>query len=256
MDDTHIADTENTVGELYRDSAVAQGYVAQRFRWSWSRLLHNTQVGVVERHLCHENDDSVLEIAPGPARIAVDLMGVKRGVMVDYSPQMLEVASQRLEEFGKRQFWTVRDGNAFDLQELSEMFRFVYAFRLIRHFREPDRIRIYQSVRSALEDGGLFVLDVVGKKMRSQLDLQRKRSEGSLDVYDVSYTESDFRSEMNNNGFDVIAMRPIVRHFPLQRMISHRLDRRMPFLSKSIVGALERMPSRAPLEWIAVCRKF
>ncbi len=256
MDNTRVADTENTVGELYKDASVAQRYVSQRFQQSWSRLLHSTQVGVIEQYLCTENSDSVLEIAPGPARIAVNLTGVKRGVMVDYSPQMLDVASTQLEESGKSRFWTVKHGNAFKLQELSESFDFVYTFRFIRHFRVTDRTRIYESLKSVIKDGGLLVLDVVGRKMRDRLDARSKREEGGLGVYDVTYTPDEFCREMVENGFEVISMKPVVAHFVWQQTISHRLDRRLPRLSKSLVRILERIPTRAPLEWVATCRKL
>lgn len=261
MDTAPVADSENEVAGLYQDTTVAEAYVGQRFQWSWNRMLHDFQVSIVDRWLASYGTDVVLELAPGPARIAVDLKNVTRGVMVDRSPQMLEVASRRLGESGKLADWTIREGNAFELVDSTrERFKLAYTFRFIRHFKLPDRLRIYQSIRSILLDDGILIFDVVGKKMRDRIDSQLtpaevERIKGRLSVYDVSYLPSEFCDEMTDHGFEVVEMKPIVAHYFWQSKLSHRFDKKLPGFAKRLVRAAEKIPSKQPLEWVAVCRK-
>ena len=256
-----VVATEGDVADLYKDEAVAEEYVSQRFQWSWNRLLHKHQVSVVDKTIRHHNVALVLEVAPGPARLAVDLENVQRGVMVDFSAEMLQVASRRLEEAGKLSAWTVREANAFNLLEhTKERFQLVFSFRFIRHFKLPDRARIYQSIHSTLDEGGHLIFDVVGKRMRNRIESritpdQISQMKGRLSVYDVRYEEGEFRSEMADHGFEVVSMKPVVKHYFWQTMLSHRLDHRLPRLAQCLVNAVESLPSSRPLEWIAVCKK-
>ena len=71
---------EQHVASLYQDSAVAENYIQQRFTFSWGQLLHQKQVAEVNRIIRTSQPASILEVAPGPARLATELHGVRRGV--------------------------------------------------------------------------------------------------------------------------------------------------------------------------------
>src|SRR4029450_11663710 len=125
---------ERSVAALYKDNEVAESYIQQRFQWSWSRLLHNTQVTEVNRVIRAYAPDRVLEVAPGPARLTTEIQGVKHGVMIEYSEEMLRLAKRRLALAGCANVWDVRHGNAFELGHLREQFDLSFTFRFIRHF--------------------------------------------------------------------------------------------------------------------------
>src|SRR5213594_1107015 len=95
MNKRRASDTQG-VAALYQDVEVAESYIQKRFSHSWSRLLHQKQVAEVNRVLQSWQPASVLEIAPGPARIAADLRGIRWGLMLDSSAEMLALAKQRL----------------------------------------------------------------------------------------------------------------------------------------------------------------
>jgi SAM-dependent methyltransferase len=248
---------EDSVKVLYEDVTVAEEYINQRFSHAWGRLLHRKQVAAVNHILATERIDHLLEIAPGPARLSAELKGVRRGMMVDNSEAMLAVAKRRLDAAGVSHLWDVQVGNAFELEKLEKRFSFIFTFRFIRHFGPEDRARLYRSIALCLQPGGFLMFDVVNEVVREKIDSRSpSRPQGELDVFDETYSHASFVQEMNKYGFEVIQFVPTIKHFFLQSWISDRLGFRFPKLSFASVAGLESIPSRAPLEWIALCQKI
>jgi ubiquinone/menaquinone biosynthesis C-methylase UbiE len=257
MPENLAADDEQGVSALYKDTDVAESYIDRRFVLSWNRLLHDRQVRAVNEGIKKVQPKALLEVAPGPARIATDLTGVTSGVMVEYSEQMIEVGQGRLREAGLDSVWDLRHGNAFELKEFYGQFDMIFTFRFIRHFATEDRVRIYKELHSCLRPGGVVMFDVVNQHIRDKLDSKTPaKPEGELDVFDVTYQREDFASEMDANGFELLRLEPVLNHFDLQSSISYRLDHRMKFISEPLVRLLEKIPSQHPLEWNATCRKL
>jgi SAM-dependent methyltransferase len=247
------AHDESSVAALYQDTAVASTYMRKRFNHSWSQLLHQSQVAAVNQVIRQYQPATILEIAPGPARIAAELQGVQQGFMIDYSEPMLAVAKQRLSRAGLDVIWQILHYNAFDLPELHYQCDLLYTFRFLRHFELAERARLYHSIHSSLKPGGLFMLDVVNRQVRECLDAKMPNtSNGELQVYDVTYTPQEFHREMEAYGFSVISMIPVVRKFDLQSRLSYTFDHRSPKFSKLFIRFLECLPSKNPLEWIAL----
>jgi SAM-dependent methyltransferase len=269
------------VKALYQDTKVAEDYIQDRFTWSWSRLLHDRQVRILNETIRKHGIRRALELAPGPARLSTQVEGLERGLAVEASAEMLEVARRRVKEKGLEKVWELREGNAFDLSSVEETFGLVYTFRFVRHFAVEERERLYREILARLEPSGLLVFDVVNRpvteRLRAKKDGRARQSRGedarreepgderaenagageyqSLPVYDALYTEDELRAEMDAAGFDVVSLRPILRHFELQAWISYRGDARLRALSNLVVRLLEAVPGGAPLEWVAVVRK-
>ena len=246
---------EDSVRKLYEDRAVAESYIRQRFATAWSRLLHETQVRVLNDLIAAHRFRNALELAPGPARLAPDLRGIRFGVMVEASEAMLSAARTRLRSRGLENTWEVRPGNAFDLTGLDRTFDFAFTFRLIRHFTLPDRARLYEQIRNRLNPGGYLVFDAVNTVVRSRLDARAPPPRDALPVYDVTYTAAELGAEMRAHGFEVVMLRDAVRRFDIQSWLSYKLGPRFPSLAWHAVRILENVPSSQPLEWVAVCRK-
>ena len=255
MKSESIACEEKSVASLYKDLEVAETYIRQRFNFSWSRVLHNKQVAAINHIISEQQPANILEIAPGPARIATSLSGVRRGMMIEYSEEMLTLARRRLEEAKLDTVWDVRHGNAFHLDQIQPQFDLLYTFRFVRHFKLDDRERLYQGFRSCLNSGGLLVFDVVNEQVRKKIDLKKdNESNDHLNVYDVCYSEKSFKEEMKSFGFEVLYVVPVINHFSIQSWLSYKLDSRVKCLSNTIVNVFEKIPSKNPLEWVAVCR--
>ena len=258
IDEVRQADTPATVAQVYEDGDVAAAYLDKRLRFAWQRLLHRRQLACLQAVIDANGPVRVLEFAPGPARLSAELSGVSRGVMLENSASMARIARKRLTQKQLDSTWTVLEGDAFAADALlgDERFDLAFSFRFIRHFREADRIRLYGQLSRALKPRGLLVFDVVNSVMRRLIDGDVPPARpGELSVYDETYTPERFRSEMRSNGFETIRMVPVVRRFPFQARLSHRLDGRTPRIADALVELLEVAPSREPLEWVAVCRK-
>ena len=248
---------EQSVAHLYTDHGVVETYLQQRFSLAWSRLLHQRQVAAINRVIRTVHPAQIIEIAPGPARLATDLRGVRKGLMLDASEPMLALARQRLAEAGLEAIWDVREHNAFDLESLQIPCDFLYSFRFIRHFDTPERARLYRAIQGVLHTDGLAMFDVVNRDVRQMLDAKSpEKPAGELDVFDATYSPEAFSQEMQAHGFSVVALTPVIRHFALQSWISAVLRARGPRAAHLAVNLLERVPSRAPLEWIALVKKI
>lgn len=256
MDQAHTMQDEKNVASLYHDAAVATTYLQTRFGHSWSRLLHQRQVAAINRVIRRYQPAMVLEIAPGPARLATDLRGVRQGLMIEYSEEMLALARQRLRRAGLDGIWQLRHQNAFDLEELQCQCDLLYTFRFIRHFRAEERARLYHGIKACLKPGGLFMLDVVNHHVRQRLDTKRPSpGTGTPEVYDVTYSRDEFRRELESSGLTVITMIPVMRAFELQSWLSYTFDRRAPTFANLMVRILEHLPFKHPLEWVALAYK-
>lgn len=72
MENSLSAREEQTVAALYKDTETAETYLQKRFKYSWSRLLHRKHVVEVNRVLAGVRPENILELAPGPARVATE----------------------------------------------------------------------------------------------------------------------------------------------------------------------------------------
>ncbi len=245
------ADDPGSVAAVYEDGGIAASYLQERMRFSWQRLLHRSQVRALNQAIAVHRPATVLEVAPGPARLSVELHGITRGVIVENSAEMIGIARNRLAQAKLGDVWTVLRGDAFDLQQLvpSERFELAYTFRFIRHFRDDDRTRLYEQLRQKLAPSGLLMLDVVNETHA------RQRKPSGIAIHDACYSASGFVQEMKSNGFEVLSLTPILRHFRIHAFLSYKLDDIWPSVIEPLIGHLERIPSSDPLEWIALCRK-
>lgn len=253
-----IADEKHGVASIYEQGSIARSYLDKRLQFSWQRLLHRKQVAVMNSVLARHRPEKVLEVAPGPARLSAELLGIKQGVMVENSAEMVAIARQRLQERSLSALWDVRKGDAFALSQSlpPASVNLAYTFRFLRHFRDAERTQLYAQLSSCLEPGGLLVFDVVGAAVLQRTQERNPvRADGEIAIYDVAYSKKEFEREMQANGFTVIEMVPVLRHFHLQSLISYKGDDVAPRLVDAMVRLLEAVPSREPLEWVAVCRK-
>lgn len=252
------ADNENAVAAMYQNQSIADNYLEERLRFSWQRLLHKKQVAAINRIVASYRPEKVLELAPGPARLSISLQGIKEGIMVENSEEMILIALKRLREFGLDSIWKVVHGNAFELDKFIEANScdFCFTFRFIRHFHLEDRKRLYELIRQQLTSRGFLMLDVVNASTRAKIEAKlEEKANQELCIYDARYSQSDFEREMKHNGFKVISMEPVIRNFGLQSWLSYKSDDICNELVMTAIFLLEKIPSRHPLEWIAFCQK-
>jgi ubiquinone/menaquinone biosynthesis C-methylase UbiE len=238
--------TERDIQAAYSPAAVAGEYVARRFANELHGLLHDRQVSAVQRLMDAARPRRTLEIAPGPGRVTRDLRPTGHLVCLEFNEGMIERGRAACP--GKAEW--VR-GNGFALP-FGPGFELVYSFRFVRHFRRPDRERLYAQVRRVLLPGGHFVLDAVNERLSRPL---REANPAEYPVYDKLYTAAALRAELAGAGLEVVALTPVQRCLRPQGLSQTLLGPRARWLNRLVIRGLERVSWGDGLEWIVTCRR-
>ncbi|RIK80387.1 MAG: hypothetical protein DCC68_11180 [Planctomycetota bacterium] len=240
--------TEHEIQASYRDRAVAERYIANRFESELMRLLHERQVGVVNGVMGAHRPGRTLEIAPGPGRLTRDVRPAGELACLEYNEAMIAQGRAACPESVR---WV--QGNAFELPFEPETFDFAYSFRFIRHFHRDDRRRLHDQIRRVLRPGATFVFDAVNRAVSEPL---RLADPAAYPIYDKLYASADeIRAELREDGFDMVACLPVQRRFAAQYRAQVLLGPRSRLIARAVIRTLERLGGREPLEWIVTCRR-
>ncbi len=242
-----VADIRNA----YRDDRVAETYVDGRFREPLGALLHKRQIQTVRQVVATLRPRKVLEIAPGPARLTVDVAPFldQPPVVMDASAQMLAQARRRLTSAGRSA--VMINGDAFHLP-LAGGFDLVYTFRLIRHFESGDRARLYAEIARVLRPGGVLLFDAVNADVSRALRI--RAGEGEYLHYDALFRREELLQEVSASGFEVLSLVGVQHRFPILQGVQNLVSPRSKLLASCAMSAVD-WTGGEPLEWIVVCRR-
>ena len=237
--------------DAYRDDRVASAYVEERFRAPLGALLHQRQVAAMRSVIGRARPGRVLEIAPGPARLTVDVAPMLGAppVVIDASPQMLVQARRRLAAVNHRA--SLVEGDAFQLP-FPAMFDLVYTFRLIRHFDDPDRARLYRQIARVLKPGGYLVFDAVNERVSRPM--RERARPGDHQHFDALLKPEDVIRELSDEGFAVERLIGVQHRYPLLQQIQILVGPRSSVLARGAMEVVDRLGGE-PLEWVVVCRR-
>ena len=234
------------VAKYYENKYLAGDYIEDRYTKPLGKLNHVLQINILNSLIRGFSCKNVLEIAIGPARIAKDLKGYKKGLGIDNSQQMLDIAVLNL----KNKNWKLYKINAFNFSTKNN-FDLVYSFKFIRHLNYNERKKIYGVIKKILTKDTLFVLDVPNKNVYSRYS----KKYPSL-VYDEYWDLDEINKEFIENNFVVYKVYPILKHFKIQELIS-KLSK-FKFLNSLLYFTLkliENLPGKNPFEWVFVLKK-
>jgi SAM-dependent methyltransferase len=251
---SRVINGHKAIRDAYRDETVAREYVDNRFREPLGALLHTRQVAAIRRLIEQKRPSRVLEIAPGPGRLTVD---VSRGidgfltmpVLVEASAQMLAEARRRLAHTELR--WRTLQGDAFSLP-FASAFDLVYVFRLIRHFRADERAQLYAQIAKVLRPGGRLVFDAVNEMVSAPL---RANAPDEYKHYDALMRPDVLEAELADSGFEIVSLEGVQRSYPVLARIQTLVAPRSRALARAAIELVDRFGSGAPLEWIVTCRR-
>lgn len=238
------------IRDAYRIDDVARGYVDKRFREPLFAMLHDRQVNAVVNLVRRERPQRILELAPGPARVTLDVARScpARGIMVDASLPMLGEANRRLNVFSTR--WRAVQGDAFHLP-VAGLVDLVYSFRLIRHFEQADRLRVYNEVARVLKPGGWLVFDAVNEKVSAPL---RAAAPGDYRHFDALMRPDGLRDEVRRAGYEVEQLLGVQHQFGILSRLQVLVAPHSRPLARFLMERVDSLGGE-PLEWIVVCRR-
>jgi len=242
------------IRNAYRDERVAREYIGNRFVEPLGALLHARQVSAVRHAIAAQRAERVLEIAPGPGRLTVDVMPAverrgARAVLVEASAQMLAEARVRL---GDAKGCRIVQGDAFNLP-LGPVFDLVYVFRLIRHFRAAERAAIYRQIAKVLKPGGVLIFDAVNETVSAPL--RANAPDGEYAHYDALMRPEQLDVELGDAGLDLIALDGVQHRYPALARLQTLVAPRSRLLARAAMEITDRFAGGRPLEWIVTCRR-
>ena len=237
--------------EAYRDDRVAREYVGRRFETPLGSLLHRSQVAVLRRLLAAHRVEQVAEIAPGPARVTVDVApSVARVIVLDASAQMLQEARRRLASRQLQARVGLVQADAFHLP-LRTGFDLIYSFRLIRHFDRDDRIRLYRQAARVLKPGGFLVFDAVNALVSESL---RAESPAEYEHFDALLRPDAIREELGAAGFTDVQLEGVQHHDRTLLKCQIYIAPRSDAIARLAMRLVDRLGGE-PLEWVVSCRR-
>ena len=238
--------------KAYQDETVAREYVELRCVQPLGAMLHARQTRVLQDLIRQQRFNRVAEVAPGPARVTVDIVPLLPNVtIIDASIQMLAEARNRLAERGYADRVRPVQADAFKLP-VKAQFDLVYSFRLIRHFQRDDRLKLYQQIHSILAPGGYLVFDAVNEVVSAPL-----RAVGTSKEYahfDALVTPEEIRSELRESGFEVSALTGVQHRYPTLLKCQTLVAPRSAWMARAAMEVIDRSGGE-PLEWVVVCRR-
>jgi ubiquinone/menaquinone biosynthesis C-methylase UbiE len=238
--------------EAYRDDRVARDYVAERFTSPMGALLHRRQVDVVSALIARESIRRAAEIAPGPARVTIDVAPrLDRVTILDASAQMLGEARRRLAARGLADRVQFVQADAFKLP-LAGPFDLVYSFRLIRHFERDDRLKLLRGIAAVLKPGGWLVYDAVNEVVSAPL--RANAAPGEYAHYDALLRPDAIEREVAESGLKLESLIGVQHRYGALRKCQIYVAPRSAALARALMQLLDRSGGE-PLEWVAVCRR-
>lgn len=242
---------KETIRAHYEDDTVARGYITERFMRPLGRVQHRTQVETINNIIDYYQIESILEIACGPARLTSGIKGFKKGVAIDTSDHMLNIARQRVSNPEK---WQFINADAFQIN-LNKRFQLIYVFRFIRHFRLSERINLYKKFHELLDHNGILIFDAVHYEKVALI--RKMENKGQKLIYDKIYPDSiSMNDELFNAGYEVLSLKGLIYHFYMQAIIS-RISNKLNIdeIGFKVIRCLERLPFGRPLEFIVISKK-
>ena len=209
--------TRKDLKEYYFNKDLVDSYIEDRFKHPLGRILHESQVDVVNTAIQEYTVKDLLELAPGPGRVSFEINGFQKGVMIDASENMLDLAQKRLRNTNNYEKWSFEHSDIFDYTT-DQVFDLVFTFRFIRHLDDEKRVQIYSKIREFLKDKGLLIFDAINYHVSYPL---RQKAPKAYPVYDKLYTRKELIQELHDNGFHVINMRSVQCHFRLQYFLNN-----------------------------------
>ena len=242
--------TKSGIQEFYDDPVVVGSYLALRVREPFNTVLHERQIGFLNRVIGSLQPRRVLEVAVGPGRLSAEVRAASVMVGMDGSPNMLTEARRRTRERGLA--WNFVRADGFSLPFATGSFDLIYTLRFIRHFDRGGRETLYRELKRILRPGGHLVLDAQNRLV--SLPHRLEQGMQNYKVYDALWLRDELVAELAGAGLVPREVEGIMRRFAWQRRLNRLRYLRLASPARLLIRALEWSPDRNPSTWMVLCQ--
>ena len=242
--------SKSGIQEFYDDPAVVDSYLARRVGEPFNTVLHQRQIGFLNRVIGALEPRRVLEVAVGPGRLSAEVRATSVMVGMDGSPNMLSEARRRTRARGLA--WNFVRADGFRLPFATGSFDLIYTLRFVRHFDRSGRETLYRELRRILRPGGHLVLDAQNRLV----SLPHRLEQGlqNYKVYDELWLRDELIAELEGAGLVPREVEGIMRRFAWQRRLNRLRRYRLGPPARLLIRALEWSPDRNPSTWMVLCQ--
>lgn len=242
--------TKSGIQEFYDDPAVVGSYLALRVREPFNTVLHERQIGFLNRVIGSLQPRRVLEVAVGPGRLSAEVRAASVMVGMDGSPNMLDEARRRTRERGL--VWNFVRADGFSLPFATGSFDLIYTLRFIRHFDRGGRETLYRELKRILRPGGHLILDAQNRLV--SLPHRLEQGMQNYKVYDELWLRDELVAELEGAGLVPREVEGVMRRFAWQRRLNRLRRFRLGPPARLLIRALEWSPDRNPSTWMVLCQ--
>ncbi len=245
------------IAQYYQQQNIAENYITKRFTEPLNKIEHQQQITILNQIIEQYQPKTILEFAPGPARLTTDLITptTTTGTSIDFSDEMLTLAKARMTQHHPTKSWIFLHSDILNSPlPLKQPANLLFTIRFLLHFHTDDRKKIYAQAHKHLAENGLLVFECMNKTIINPLRIILGKSR--YIVYDKLYTKKEIIKELEENNFTLLKMYPILNHFYIQSLLSRPFKLlKQHNRAEKIISLLEKIPSSQPYEWLILARK-
>ncbi|WP_018393177.1 MULTISPECIES: class I SAM-dependent methyltransferase [Bacillaceae] len=166
---------------------------------------------IVSNHV--ENGGSVLEVAPGPGYLSIELS--KRGYSVtgvEISQDFVDIEKKNAIEFGVD--IDFKQGNASKLPCFDEMFDFVICSAAFKNFKEP--VKALCEMQRVLKPGGKALIIDMNRALTSA-DIEREIIKLGMKGFDRWFVKLAFKTFLRQSAYTIDAFEGLIAQTTFNR---------------------------------------
>lgn len=190
-------ETPAQIQSRYRERYKVSTYECKRFGNIRKSLSHYLDCDAIEqfiRQAYGQRPVRALDLACGTGRLTRTLACPDREIIsVDYSDRML-AEMQGVAAQPHSPLRVVR-ADGFQLPFYDATFDVIFTIRFLRHFRTPDRSRLYGEIHRLLKPDGVVIFDVINGAMDHGVATRQ--------VWDEPFTQAQITDELAAHHFSV-----------------------------------------------------
>lgn len=227
--------------EHYNREDISKSYERLRFSNLPGKIEHFIEINLINNIIEEEKPNLILEIAVGPGRLTKDIKLWNKGIGIDFSSNMLNLAKKNVNNKN----WKFVKSDIMKMPFKNNYFDMVLNFKLLMHFNKKERKKAYNEISRVLRKNSFFIFDIGNKNYNKPLLIRyllnfyqiffgiKQNNKLLPKIYDHLITKDELIKELNLNNFSLVRIYGL-HYYNNVVLILLALSKRIKFLSSYI----------------------